>query len=250
MACALAEKTAVVTGAGSGIGLATATLFAGEGARVYMCGRRAPELERAASNIGDMAVPVLVDVTHVDQLDRLYDRVRAERGMLDVLVANAASFGGGLLSDVAEEIVDNSLAVNVKGLLYTVQRALPLMRTGGSVILVSSIAAAQGVPGMGVYPATKAAVRALARTWIVELGPRGIRVNVLSPGPVDTDGLRAVPRGHLSYAEFLRIVADEVPIGRVGHPSEIAAAALFLASDASSFVNGADLQVDGGLAQI
>ena len=251
MAGKLEGKVAVVTGGGSGIGLATAKRFAAEGARVFITGRRQAELDAAVSAVGAKATGVQADSANLTDLDRLYARVKADAGRIDVLFANA---GGGSqlpLGSITEEQYDDTFGRNVKGVLFTVQKALPLLVDGGSVILTGSTATIVAMPGFSVYGASKAALRSFARHWTLDLKERRIRVNVLSPGPTKTPGLlglagddRAAQQGMLDQ------MASQVPLGRVAHPDEIASAALFLASDDSSFVTGAELFADGGQAQV
>lgn len=245
----LSGKVALITGGASGIGLASAQLFAEEGARVFISGRREAELRKAESAIGRGVVGIRADVSRLADLDALFARIRAEAGHLDILFANA---GGGEfvpLDSVTEEHFDRTFATNVKGTLFTVQKALPLMVDGGSIVLTSSTAGSTGNENFSVYGATKAAVRSFARSWILELKGRGIRVNVLSPGTTRTPGLLglvAPGQGDSLLAQS----AGSIPLGRVGEPREIAEAALFLASDAASFVNGVELFADGGAAQV
>jgi NAD(P)-dependent dehydrogenase (short-subunit alcohol dehydrogenase family) len=252
---ALQSKGAVVTGASEGIGAATARLFAAEGATVFITGRQQGELDTAAKAVnaeanGGRAIAVRGDVSVLDDLDRLYARVKDETGRLDVLFANAGVSGTARLEEVTEEHVDRIVGVNVKGLLFTVQKALPLLSEGASVILPSSIAAAKGVAAFSVYNATKAAVRSFARAWAVELAPRGIRVNVVTPGPTRTPGLADLLGDKDQAAKFDEELVARIPLGRMGEPDEVAAAVLFLATDASRFTTGAELLVDGGLSQI
>ena len=242
-------KVAVITGANSGIGLAIAQRFAGEGATVFMTGRRQAELAAAAATIPG-AFFVRGDVSDASDLDELYDVVRAEADAIDVLVANA---GGGefrLLQDVTEDHYERTFSANVKGVLFTVQKALPLLRDGASVILTGSTAGSKGTPAFSVYSASKAAVRNFARSWILELAPRGIRVNVLAPGNTSTPGWHGLSASEDQNREMQRIARESVPLGRLAAPEEIAAAALFLASDDSSYVNGIELFADGGSAQV
>lgn len=250
MAGRLADKVAVVTGGTSGIGLATAIRFADEGAKVYITGRRQEELDSAVSRIKDV-IGLRVDSASIADLDRLFARVKADSGRIDVLFANA---GGGSLSpldEVTEEHFDDTFARNVKGVLFTVQKALPLLSVGSSVILTGSTAGSSGTPAFSVYAASKAAVRSFARNWILDLKGRGIRINVLSPGSTRTPGLVALAGDDPGQQEkMLAAMAESIPMGRVGDPDETAKAAVFLASDDSSFVNGAELFVDGGQAQI
>ncbi|AWN46860.1 oxidoreductase [Methylobacterium terrae] len=252
----LTDKVAVVTGGTSGIGLATAKRFAQEGARVFVTGRRRAELDRAVAEIGQSAsgraaTGVQADASKLADLDRLYAQVQAEAGRIDVLFANA---GGGAmlpLGEITEAHYEDTFGRNVKGVLFTVQKALPLLAPGASVILTGSTAGTEGTQAFSVYAASKAAVRALARNWILDLKGRGIRVNTLSPGATRTPGLvdlagpdAAQQQGLLDY------LASRIPMGRVGEADEIARAALFLASDDASFVNGIELFVDGGQAQV
>jgi NAD(P)-dependent dehydrogenase (short-subunit alcohol dehydrogenase family) len=247
----LAGKIAVVTGGSSGLGLATARRFVAEGARVVVTGRRAAELDAAVAELGANALGVRVDVSVPADLDRLYATVRAAHGRLDVLFANA---GGGAfvpLAEVTEAHVDKYFGINVKGVLFAVQKALPLMAAGGSVVLNGSMVSAKGVPGFTVYAATKAALRSFARTWAAELRGRNVRVNVVSPGTVVTPAYRTelgMTDGQIE--EFAAQGAAAAPLGRTGTPDEVARAVVFLASDDSSYVTGAELFVDGGAAQI
>jgi len=247
----LDNKIALITGATSGIGLATAQRFALEGAQVIVTGRRQAELDKAVDAIGHGAVGLSVDSSDLNALDRLYDTIRERFGRIDVLYANAG--GGSMLplGAITEEQFDDTFGRNVKGTLFTVQKALPLLSQGASVILTGSTAGSQGTPAFSVYAASKAAIRAFARNWILDLKERAIRVNTISPGATRTPGLvelagndKAQQQGLLDY------LASQIPLGRVGEPEEIAKAAVFLASDDSSFVNGAELFVDGGQAQI
>lgn len=247
----LAEKVAVITGGSTGIGLAIAKRFASEGAHVYITGRRQAELDAAVQAIGGTAESARVDSTDLAQLQALFDRVKEKHGKLDVLVANAG--GGSLLplGQITEEHFDDTFARNVKGTLFTVQTALPLLGKGSSVILTGSTAASSGTEAFSVYAASKAAVRAFARNWILDLKGRDIRVNTLSPGPIKTPGLVELVGNDAGQQQgFLDHLASLIPMGRVGDPDEIAKAAVFLASDDASFVNGIELFVDGGLQQI
>jgi NAD(P)-dependent dehydrogenase (short-subunit alcohol dehydrogenase family) len=246
----LEGKIAVVTGGTSGIGLATAKRFVSEGAHVVVTGRRQAELDAAVAEIGD-ATGFRVDSSKMADLDTLFERVKAERGRIDVLFANAG--GGSMLplGAITEEQYDDTFGRNVKGVLFTVQKALPLLADGASVILTGSTAASSGTPAFSVYAASKAAVRAFARNWILDLKDRHIRVNTLSPGSTKTPGLvELAGPGAAEQQGMLDYMASQIPLGRVGDPDEIAKAAVFLASDDSSFVNGAELFVDGGQAQI
>ncbi|BCL28196.1 SDR family NAD(P)-dependent oxidoreductase [Streptomyces aurantiacus] len=239
----LAGKVAVVTGAGSGIGLAIARRFAAEGARVFLAGRRQEPLDAAVAEIGSAATGVRTDVSVQTDLDDLYSVVREEAGRIDVLVANA---GGGVpqrLGEITEEAIDATFGTNVKGTIFTVQKALPLLSDGASIVVTGSTNALRTTPGLEIYGASKAAVRNLVRSWALSAQERNFRVNVLSPGPTETPGLiGAVGPDHQ--------LASQVPLGRIGRSDEIAAVATFLASDASSYVNGADWFVDGGSAQV
>jgi NAD(P)-dependent dehydrogenase (short-subunit alcohol dehydrogenase family) len=250
MARKLEGKIALVTGGTTGIGLATAQRFAAEGAYVYITGRRQAELDKAVALVGN-ATGVRVDSTRLEQLDALYEQISAEQGRLDVLFANAG--GGSMLplGEITEAHYDDTFDRNVKGVLFTVQKALPLLATNASVILTGSTAGSSGTAAFSVYSASKAAVRAFVRSWILDLKDRNVRVNTISPGATKTPGLvdlagpdAAQQQGLLDY------LASQVPMGRVGNPEEIASAALFLASDDASFVNGIELFVDGGQAQI
>ena len=248
MSAALQDKVAVVTGAGSGIGRSIAQRFAEEGATVYLVGRRQHTLDEVAAEIGTGAQVVVADTSQLADIDRLFSLVEEKSGRVDVLVANAGGGSLAALGQIAEQDFDATFATNVKGVLFTVQRALPLLSDGASVILTGSTASAKGGPAFSVYGATKAAVRNFARSWIIDLKGQGIRVNVLSPGPTKTPGLVGlVPEAQ--QQGLLDQLANSVPLGRVADPDEIANAALFLASDQSSFVNGIELFVDGGAAQ-
>jgi len=246
----LEGKIAIVTGGSTGIGLATAKRFAHEGAQVIVTGRRQAELDAAVSAIGN-ATGIRVDSSNLAELDRLFDRVRSEKGRIDVLFVNA---GGGSrlpLGNITEEQYDDTFGRNVKGVLFTVQKALPLLTDGASVILTGSTAASGGTEAFSVYAASKAAVRSFARNWILDLKGRGIRVNTLSPGPTKTPGFLGLAGPDAARQQgMLDALASRIPMGRVGDPDEIAKAAVFLASDDSSFVNGIELFVDGGKAQI
>jgi NAD(P)-dependent dehydrogenase (short-subunit alcohol dehydrogenase family) len=243
-------KVAVVTGANSGIGLASARRFAQEGARVFMTGRREAELDRAVAEVGHGARGVRGDVADLADLDRLYDVVRGEAGRVDVLFANAGGGEFAALGDITEAHFDTTFANNVKGTLFTVQKALPLLVDGASVILTGSTAATTGSPAFSVYGASKAAIRAFARHWVLDLAPRRIRVNVLVPGPTATPGLHGLAATEDGRRALVAAIEATVPLGRMATPDETAAAALFLASDESSFVNGSELFADGGQAQV
>jgi NAD(P)-dependent dehydrogenase (short-subunit alcohol dehydrogenase family) len=247
----LADKIAIVTGGTSGIGLAAAKRFAAEGARVYVTGRRKAELDAAVAVIGHNATGVPADVSRLADLDALYAQVKAEAGRIDVLYANA---GGGSflpLGQITEQQYQDTFDRNVKGVLFTVQKALPLLADGASVILAGSTAGIEGTAAFSVYAASKAAVRAFARNWILDLKERKIRVNTLSPGAIRTPGLVDLAGPDAAQQQALvDFLATKIPLGRVGDPDEIAKVAVFLASDDASFVNGAELFADGGQAQI
>jgi len=241
----LEGKVAVVTGATSGLALASAKLFVEEGAYAFITGRRQEGLDKAVKEIGRNVTAVQADSGNLADLDRLYERVKAEKGRIDVLYASAGYGEFNVpLGSISEANYDQTFNTNVKGTLFTVQKALPLMRDGGSIIMTGSIASVKGFGGFSVYNASKAAVRSFARTWTVDLKARNIRVNVLSPGTIDTGVFVGVPK------EVKDQFVSLIPMGRIGLPREIATAALFLASDDSSFVTGIELFVDGGTAQI
>ncbi|MQA18238.1 SDR family oxidoreductase [Rugamonas rivuli] len=245
----LQGKVALVTGGTSGIGLATAQEFARQGATVYVTGRRQPELDAAVDAIGHGAVGVRADSANLADLDRVYAEIGRRSGQLDILFANAGGGDMQPLGAITEEHFDRIFGANVRGTVFTVQKALPLLKDGASVILSGSTTTVQGTENFSVYSASKAAVRNFARSWLLDLKPRGIRVNVISPGPVATPGLAGlVPPEHVDglYGHL----ASLVPMGRLGDPAEIAKGVLFLASADSSFVNGIELFVDGGVAQI
>jgi NAD(P)-dependent dehydrogenase (short-subunit alcohol dehydrogenase family) len=246
----LEGKVAVITGGSSGIGLATAQRFVAEGAQVFITGRRQSELDKAVEAIGKNATAVQGDVANLGHLDRLYAAVKQKAGRVDIVFANAG--GGELLplGAITEEHFDKTFNSNVKGLLFTVQKALPLMADGGSVILNASIASVKGLPAFSVYSATKAAVRSFARSWTVDLKDRKIRVNVISPGTIDTPILDGLAANEEEAKQIKQSFVSYIPMGRMGQPDEIAKAALFLASDESSFVTGIELFVDGGMAQV
>jgi len=240
----LEGKVAVVTAATSGMALATAKLFVEEGAYVYITGRRQDKLDEAVKSIGRNVTGVQGDASRLDDLDRLYETVKREKGRIDVLFASAGLGEFAKIEEVTEEHFDKTFGVNVRGTLFTVQKALPLFTDGGSIIMNGSIAGVKGFPAFSVYSASKAAVRSFARGWLVELKDRKIRVNVLSPGTIDTPSLDPLGPEAKEYFKTL------VPRGEIGRPEEIATAALFLASSDSSFVNGVELSVDGGTSQI
>ncbi len=241
----LKGKTAVVTGGGSGIGLGAARRFVEEGAFVYLFGRRADVLEAAAKELGSSARAVPGSVTDLADLDRLYAAVKSERGGLDIVFANAGTGNFAALGAITPDQYEQTFDVNVKGVLFTVQKALPLMRSGGSIILTGSTTGAMGTPQFSIYSASKAAVRNFARSWAEDLRGTGIRVNVLSPGPTLTDlALEVVGK------EAFEALGATTPLGRIGDPSETGAVAAFLASSDSSFMTGGEVFVDGGFAQV
>ncbi len=243
-------KVAVITGASTGIGLASAQLFAREGAKVFLTGRRQAQLDAAVKSIGASARGIRGDIADLSDIDALYDVVREEAGGIDILFANA---GGGTfrpLAEIDEAHYAATFDVNVKGTLFTVQKALPLLRDGASVILTGSTAAVTGTPTFSVYSASKAAIRSFARTWILDLAPRHIRVNVLAPGSTSTPGWHGLTPNAEANAEMQRMASAQTPLGRLAEPEEIAHVALFLASSDSSYVNGVELFADGGSAQV
>jgi NAD(P)-dependent dehydrogenase (short-subunit alcohol dehydrogenase family) len=243
-------KVAVITGGNSGMGLATARLFVAEGAYVFITGRRQAELDKAVGLIGRNVTAVQGDVANLADLDRLYATVKERKGHVDIVFANAGMGEYGTIGEITEKHFDTIFDVNVRGLLFSVQQALPLFRDGGSIILNASIASIKGMPAFGVYSASKAAVRSFARTWTSELKGRKIRVNTLSPGPIDTPILSGLAPTEEELKQLKAHMAGLVPLGRMGTSDEIAKVALFLASDDSSFVTGVELFVDGGMAQI
>jgi NAD(P)-dependent dehydrogenase (short-subunit alcohol dehydrogenase family) len=244
----LAGKIALVTGGSTGIGLATAQRFVAEGARVFITGRRQNELDAAVKQIGKDAIGVQGDVSKLGDLDRLFAAIEKQKGHLDIVFANAGIAEQAPFGSITEESFDRQLAINVKGVFFTVQKALPLLREGASIVLNASIVASKGLPDVSVYSATKAALRSFARTWTTDLKGRNIRVNVVSPGPIHTPGLEGLH--HAGGAQLEAAYADKVPLGRVGQPDEIARAVTFLASSDSSFITGIELFVDGGMAQV
>lgn len=247
----LAGKLALITGGSSGIGLATARLFVEQGAHVFITGRRQSELDRAVAEIGYGVTAVQGDGGNLADLDRLFGIVQAQQGGLDIVFANAGTGGFAALGQITEEHFDKQFDLNVKGLLFTVQKALPLLRDGSSIVLNASIVSIKGNPAFSVYSATKAAVRSFARTWSVDLRGRNIRVNAISPGVVPTPGYNtSLGLSNTEVDEFVRNSLGGIPLGRPGTADEIAKAVLFLATDDSSYVNGVELFVDGGLAQI
>jgi len=245
----LSNKIALVTGGSSGIGLASAKELAEQGAKVYITGRRQEELDAAVAFIGPSATGIRADASVLNDLDTVFSTIASEAGKLDVLFANAG--GGDMmpLGAITEEHFDRIFGTNVRGVLFTVQKALPLMTKGASIILTGSTAAVKGTASFSVYSASKAAVRNLVRSWALDLKDRGIRVNVVSPGPVRTPGLGGlVPEEHRQG--LFDALAEGVPLGRLGEPEEVGKTVAFLASDDASFINAAEIYVDGGLAQI
>lgn len=237
----LEGKTALITGGNSGIGLAIAHRFASEGAHVFITGRRQAQLDAAAASIGNRATAIQGDVTSTDDLDRLFDTIDAAGKALDILVTSSGISEYAPLEDTTPEHLDAAFDLNVRGMVFTVQRAVRRMKDGGTIVLVGSIAGQIGNPGYGTYSATKAAVRSYARTWTHELAPRGIRVNTISPGPIDT------PMFDKASDEIREALSSRIPFKRLGRPEEVANAVLFLASGESRYVAGADLVIDGGM---
>ena len=244
----LAGKVALVTGGNSGIGLATAKRFVAEGATVFITGRRQEQLDAAIHEIGKGAIAIQGDISNLADLDRMFATIREHSGRLDILFANAGIGEFVPLGQITEEHFDKTFDVNVKGTVFTVQKALPLMLDGGTIVINGSMVSIKGMPAFGVYAATKAALRSFARTWSVDLKGRGIRINVVSPGTVITPGYSGL--GDAGIDQIKQGVAATTPLGRVGTPEEIANAVVFLASDESSYMTGADLFVDGGAAQV
>ena len=246
----LEGKIALITGGNSGIGIATAKRFVSEGAYVYITGRRETELALAVKEIGRNVTGVQGDVSDLGDLDRLFAQIRREKGRLDIVFANAGVAKYSRLGEITEEFYDSIFNINVKGLLFTVQKSLPLMPDGASIILNASIVASKGLPSNSVYSATKAAVRSFARTWTTDLKDRHIRVNAVSPGATDTPGLNDLLASSETGQQRLKMISNSVPLGRLGAPDEVAKAVVFLASDDASYVTGAELFVDGGFAQV
>ena len=243
-------KIALISGGTSGIGLATATQFVTEGAYVFITGRRDLELAAAVKEIGRNVTGVKGDVSNLGDLDRLFAQIRQEKGRLDIVFANAGVAKYAPLGKITEDVYDSIFNINVKGLLFTVQNALPLMPDGASVILNASIVASKGFSSNSVYSATKAAVRSFARTWTTDLKDRRIRVNAVSPGSIDTPGLSDLLASSEAGQERVKMISNSIPLGRFGRPDEIAKAVVFLASDDSSYITGSELFVDGGIAQV
>lgn len=246
----LAGKVAVITGGSSGIGLAAAKAFVAEGAHVFLMGRRASELAKAAADIGTNASVVRADVASLDDLDHAFTAITREKGVIDIVVANAGFIAAEGIDTATPEHFDRTFDVNVRGTFFTVQKALPLMTRGGSIVLVASALHRKGMPNHGTYAASKAAVRSFARTWAAELKDRGIRVNSLSPGTIETPIFEAQSSDPEAYAAAKAAIQQVIPLGRIGRADEMAKAILFLASDDSSYVTGADLIADGGITQV
>jgi NAD(P)-dependent dehydrogenase (short-subunit alcohol dehydrogenase family) len=246
----LEGKVALITGGNSGIGLATAKQFVNEGAYVYISGRRDTELAAAVKEIGKNVTGIQGDVSNLGDLDRLFAQIKREKGKLDIVFANAGVATYAAFGKITEEHFDSIFGINVKGLLFTVQKALPLLPDGASIILNASIVGSKGLPANSVYSATKAAIRYFARTWTTDLKDRRIRVNAVSPGPIDTPGLNNLVASTGAGEQRLKAISSNVPLGRLGTPDEIAKAVVFLASDDSSYVTGTELFVDGGFAQV
>jgi NAD(P)-dependent dehydrogenase (short-subunit alcohol dehydrogenase family) len=243
-------KIAVVTGGSSGIGFATAKAFVNEGAMVYITGRRKDVLEAAANKIGEGCIAVAGDIGKQETIQTLYDRIRSDHGRVDIVFANAGVAEYGVFGQIEEAQYERIFGTNVKGVIFSVQAALPLMPDGGSIILNGSVVGSKGLPAGSVYAATKAAVRSFARTWTTDLKQRKIRVNVVSPGPIQTEGMeKLLGSGEIGQARRDSF-SSIVPLGRTGQPEEIAKAVVFLASDDASFITGAELFVDGGFAQV
>jgi NAD(P)-dependent dehydrogenase (short-subunit alcohol dehydrogenase family) len=246
----LEGKIALITGGNSGIGRATAKQFVNEGAYVFITGRRDPELAAAVKEIGRNVTGIQGDVSKLDDLDRLFAQIKREKGKLDVVFANAGVARFAPLGTITPEFYDSIFNTNVKGLLFTVQKALPLLPEGASIILNASVVGSKGLPANSVYSATKAAIRSFARTWTTDLKDRRIRVNAVSPGSTDTPGLSDLLASSETGQQRLKTISNSVPLGRLGTPDEIAKAVVFLASEDSSYVTGTELFVDGGFAQV
>ena len=243
-------KIALITGGNSGIGLATAKQFVSEGAYVFITGRRDAELATAVKQIGKNVTGIQGDVANLNDLDRLFAQIKREKGRLDIVFANAGVAKYAPFGTITEELYDWTFDINVKGLLFTVQKALPLLPDGASIILNASIVASKGLPANSVYSATKAAIRSFARTWTTDLKARRIRVNAVSPGAIDTPGLSQLLDSSEIGQQRLQMISTGVPLGRLGTPDEIAKAVVFLASDDASYVTGTEMFVDGGFAQV
>ncbi|ROM54392.1 SDR family NAD(P)-dependent oxidoreductase [Pseudomonas rhodesiae] len=243
-------KIAVITGGNSGIGLASAIRFAQEGAQVVIVGRRQEELDKALDLIGPRAIAIQGDIAKLDDLERIFAQIKATKGRIDVLFANAGLGDFEPIGSITEASFDRTFGINVKGTLFTVQNALPLMSAGGSIMLTGSTTGTMGTPAFSVYSATKAALRNFARSWALDLKGTGIRVNVISPGPISTPGLDLALSGTGQKDAIIDDMTGQIPLGRIGQAEEVAAAALFLASDESSFMTGSEMFVDGGFAQV
>ena len=246
----LEGKIAVITGGNSGIGLATAKRFVTEGAYVFITGRRQKQLDLAVSEIGKNVIGIQSDVSNLADIDKIYNTVKDQKNHIDIIFANAGIAQFAPLEKISEEHFDKIFRINVKGLLFTVQKLLPIFQEGGSIILNASIGSSKGVEESSVYSATKAAVRSFARTWTVDLRHRKIRVNAISPGPIDTPIFSNLMQNEEQSEQFKKNIVNTVPMGRMGTPDEVAKVVSFLASDDSSYITGIELFVDGGLAQI
>lgn len=246
----LEGKIALITGGNSGIGLATAKQFVNEGAYVFITGRRTPELATAVKEIGRNVTSIQGDVSNLSDLDRIVAQIKQEKGLLNIVFANAGIAALAPFGKITEELYDSIFDINVKGLLFTVQKALPLMPDGASIILNASVVSSKGFSENSVYSATKAAVRSFARTWTTDLKERRIRVNVVSPGVIDTPGLNNLMSSSETGQQRFKMLSNTIPLGRRGMPDEIAKAVVFLASDDSSYIAGIELFVDGGMAQV
>jgi NAD(P)-dependent dehydrogenase (short-subunit alcohol dehydrogenase family) len=245
-----AGKIAVVTGGATGLGFAIAKELVGQGARVVITGRRQKELDEAVVALGDMSAAVQADVSKIEDLTKLFARVGSDHGRVDVLVANAGKGELEPLGAITEASFDRTFDTNVKGVLFTVQHALPLMGKGGSIVIVGSTASINPGPGLSVYAATKAALRALVRSWVLDIKGSGIRINLLSPGPVNTPSLRNMFPTPADADAAIEYLSGQSTIGRIGEPEEIGRAVAFLASDAASYINGVELFADGGASQV
>jgi NAD(P)-dependent dehydrogenase (short-subunit alcohol dehydrogenase family) len=246
----LEGKISLVTGANSGIGFATAKRFVSEGAYVFITGRRDAELAAAVNAIGKNVAGVKGDVSNLGDLDRLFAEIKREKGKLDIVFANAGMAKYAPLGEITGDLYEQTFGINVKGVLFTVQKALPLMPDGAAIILNASIVGSKGLPANSVYSATKAAVRSFARTWTTDLKHRRIRVNAVSPGTIETPGLNDLLASSPEGEQRRKMISNAVPLGRFGTPDEIAKAVVFLASDDASYITGTELFVDGGFAQI
>lgn len=246
----LSGKVAVITGGSSGLGLATAKRFVSEGASVFITGRRQEELDKAIAEIGGDITAVQADSSNLADLDRLYEIIGRKKGRLDIVFANAGIADNAAIGEITEDSVDRLYNINVKGLVFTVQKALPLLVDGGAILLTSSMVASKGLPSLSIYAATKASIRSLARGWMVDLKTRKIRVNAISPGAIETPGLTGSAASPDAAQGMLAHFATLIPAGRVGEADEVAKVAVFLASDNASYINGAEIAVDGGWAQV